>query len=137
MRKVFWDTMLLIYILEGNTSWQKRVIEILAASKARQDRLFTSCLALGEVMAGAAGRHNHAIREALNEMGFQFLIFDEAAVQPFGQLRSMHKVPVADSIHLACAAAEGMDLFLTGDKALTKLYVPGIKFISDFNNPIL
>jgi hypothetical protein len=30
-----------------------------------------------------------------------------------------------------------MDLFLTSDKQLTKLNVPGIQFIADFNNPVL
>jgi hypothetical protein len=38
---------------------------------------------------------------------------------------------------LACAASAGIDLFLTGDKQLVKLDIPGIQFIADFNTPIL
>jgi hypothetical protein len=38
---------------------------------------------------------------------------------------------------LACAASVGIDLFLTGDKQLMRLDVPGIQFIADFNSPIL
>jgi hypothetical protein len=38
---------------------------------------------------------------------------------------------------LACAASAGVDLYLTGDKQLVKLDVPGIQFIADFNAPIL
>jgi predicted nucleic acid-binding protein len=44
---------------------------------------------------------------------------------------------IADAIHLACAASAGIDLFLTGDKQLTKLDIPGIQFIAEFNTPIL
>jgi predicted nucleic acid-binding protein len=65
------------------------------------------------------------------------LPFDEGAVAPFSRLRSVEKVKVADSIHLACAASAGIDLFLTGDQQLLKLDVPGIQFIADFNNPVL
>jgi hypothetical protein len=52
-------------------------------------------------------------------------------------LRGVHKTKVADSINLACAASAGMDLFLTGDKGLVKLIVPGIQFVAHFENPIL
>ncbi len=31
----------------------------------------------------------------------------------------------------------GIDLFLTGDKRLTRLNVPGIQFIADFESSIL
>jgi predicted nucleic acid-binding protein len=44
---------------------------------------------------------------------------------------------IADSIHLACAASAGVDLYLTGDTQLFKLDVAGIQFIADFNSPIL
>jgi uncharacterized protein len=40
-------------------------------------------------------------------------------------------------MHLACAASAGIDLFLTSDKQLLKLDVPGIQFIADFTTPIL
>ena len=63
--------------------------------------------------------------------------FASGAVEPFSQLRSKHKLKVADCIHLACAASAGIDLFLTGDKQLLKLDVPGIQFVADFSTPIL
>jgi hypothetical protein len=40
-------------------------------------------------------------------------------------------------MNLACAASARVDLFLTGDKQLMKLNVPGIQFIADFENPII
>jgi predicted nucleic acid-binding protein len=62
---------------------------------------------------------------------------DAGAVGTFAFLRSSSKLKIADSIHLACAASAGIDLFLTGDKQLAKLDVPGIQFIAEFNNPVL
>jgi len=65
------------------------------------------------------------------------LPFDKGAVEPFGRLRGEQKLKIADAIHLACAASAGIDLFLTGDKQLLKIDVPGIQFIADFNSTIL
>jgi len=141
MSRVFWDTMLFIYLLEGKPQFSTRVQELLARSRKRGDQLFTSYLALGEVMAGASKSTNlpseRILRETLREMGFIYLPFDEGAVGPFAHLRSNEAMKIADSIHLACAASAGIDLFLTGDKQLAKLDVPGIQFIADFNNPVL
>ncbi len=58
------------------------------------------------------------MRETIAEMGFSYLPFDEGAVAPFVTLRAKQKLKIADSIHLACAASAGIDLFLTGDKQL-------------------
>lgn len=141
MSRIFWDSMITIYLLEGHPVFAKRAQELLERSLRRNDALFTSCLALGEIMAGAEKaldpRRAQGVQQTLREMGFRFLPFDEGAAAPFGYLRWKEKLKVADSIHLACAASAGIDLFLTGDKQLLKIDVPGIQFIADFNMPIL
>ena len=140
MSRIFWDTMLLIYLLEGNPAYRPRSEELLARSRRRGDALFTSCLALGEISAGTeklSSQKPGFVRNALNEMGFSFLPFDLNSVTAFSLLRGRLKVKIADSIHLACAASAGIDLFLTGDKQLVRLDVPGIQFIADFNSAIL
>jgi predicted nucleic acid-binding protein len=141
MSRIFWDAMLIIYLLESNATYKPRVEALLARSRRRSDVLFTSYLALGEVLAGANKspdpRKTRTVQETLKEMGFSYLPFDHGAVAPFSRLRARTKVKIADSIHLACAASAGIDLFLTGDKDLMKLDVPGIRFIADFNSPIL
>jgi predicted nucleic acid-binding protein len=133
--------MLFIYLLEGNEIRRRRVEHLFAKSQDRGDSLFTSYLALGEVLAGALrpGDSGKAlvIREVMDEMGFTPLPFNAGAVEPFAKLRGRHKVGIADAVHLACAASAGMDLFLTGDGDLQKLYVPGIQFIADYDNPLL
>jgi predicted nucleic acid-binding protein len=141
MSRIYWDTMLFVYLLEDNQAYSTRVQGLLARAHRRRDSLYTSYLALGEIMAGMEKSKNRkaagSVREALAEMGFSFLPFDGEAVSPFSQLRSRENVKAPDAIHLACAASAGIDLFLTGDKQLTRLDVPGIQFIADFNSPIL
>lgn len=141
MSRIYWDTMLFIYLLEGHPAFSLRTQQLLDRAYRRGDSLYTGYLALGEVMAGAANSPDiqkaSTLRKTIEEMGFRFLPFDAGAVTPFAMLRAKQKLRVADSIHLACAASAGIDLFLTGDKQLAKLDVPGIQFIADFNNPVL
>lgn len=141
MSRIFWDSMIAIYLLEDHPLFAPRVRELFQRSLKRRDSLFTSYLALGEILAGtdkAPHRHKrHTVEQVLREMGFTYLPFDKGAVAPFSSLRAKEKSKVADSIHLACAASAGIDLFLTGDKQLTRLDVPGIQFIVDFNSHIL
>lgn len=141
MSRIFWDTMLLIYLLEGNPAYRPRAEALLTRSRRRGDALFTSCLAAGEVMAGVERFDEPlkaaAVRETLEEIGFRFLPFDADAMRPFSLLRGREKLKVADAVHLACAASAGIDLYLTGDTQLFRLDVPGIQFIADFNATIL
>jgi predicted nucleic acid-binding protein len=141
MRRICWDSNLLIYLLDDFPGYGSRVEELLEQSYEREDQLLLSLVGLGEVMAGAgkstvrttAGEMRHTV----DQMGFSYLPFAANAVDTFAHLRSVDRVKTADAIHLASAAAAGVDLFLTNDKHLLKLYVPGIHFIADFNTPLL
>jgi predicted nucleic acid-binding protein len=141
LSRVFWDTMIFIYLTEDNPKYFERCRYLLERSYERGDSLFTSHLVLGEVLAGAEKspdpKKSSAIRQIAAEMGFSALPFDEGAVTTFGHLRAGERLKIADSINLACAASAGMDLFLTNDKRLPKLHVPGIQFVVSFEAPIL
>jgi len=141
MSRIFWDSMLFIYLLEEHPTYSLRAQFLLQRSYERGDSLHTSYLALGEIMAGTAKSSDPAkstiIRTALDEMGFSYLPFGERSVAPFSQLRAQSRLKIADSIHLACAAAAGIDLFLTGDRQLIGMHIPGIQFIADFDTPVL
>jgi predicted nucleic acid-binding protein len=132
--------MLLIYVLEGNPAYRRRVEQLLARSRRRGDALFTSYLAAGELAAGTekiSPQKATTVLKVLEEMGFSFLPFDRGSVAPFSRLRAGKKVTSADAIHLASAASAGIDLFLTGDRNLIELDVPGVQFIADFTASIL
>lgn len=132
MSRVYWDTMLFIYLLEGNKQYASRVEAIYDRMRLRGDSLCTSYLSLGEILAGAhkVPEKSRIIRQAFAAMDIQWLPFDAGAVDTFASLRAVQKLATADSIHLACAASRGIDLFLTADRQLTKQIVPGIQFIS-------
>ncbi|MCU1321361.1 MAG: PilT protein domain protein [Acidobacteriaceae bacterium] len=134
MTRIFWDTMLFIYLLQDHPEFGKRVRHLRVRSLERGDEICTSALALGEVLAGVLRDKTEAdaalVRETILKSGVKILPFDDATSISFGRIRATCRTSAADSIHLACAATAGVDLFLTGDKALMKLNIPGIKFIA-------
>jgi uncharacterized protein len=136
--KVFWDTMLFVYLLEGHSKFAPVVQSLLARSYSRGDMLLTSYLSLGEVLAGmsAGSPAAQTLLTTVGEMGFTFVEFNRGAVDPFQFLRRDVGLRAPDAMHLACAASANADLFLTGDKELVrkKVRVPGIHFIADFEN---
>jgi predicted nucleic acid-binding protein len=141
MSRVYWDSMLFIYLLEDHATYAPRAQHLLQRAYERGDWLCTSYLGLGEVLAGTVRSPDTSkaatIQSTLDAMGFSYLPFDERAVMPFSKLRGEGKLKIADSIHLACAAAAGVDMFLTGDRQLVGLHVPGIQFVADFETPLL
>jgi predicted nucleic acid-binding protein len=141
MSRVYWDSMMFIYLSEGHPKFGPRVMSLLASHRQREDRLFTSHVTVGEVLAGVYKRQPEKAEETKqmfeNEMILTLLPFDGACTETFARLRATTNVNSADAMHLATAAAVGMDLFLTGDRGLQKLRVPGIHFIADLNTEIL
>jgi len=64
------------------------------------------------------------------------LPFTEDTAHRYGQIRGANRVAPADAIHLASAASAGADLFLTNDRRLRGLVVPGIRFIAGMDSDI-
>jgi uncharacterized protein len=132
--RIYWDSMLFIYWMEDHPSYAPRVDFIFQAMLDRDDNLCASFLSLGEVLAGALRRDRqpNAIRtEQFFDSGLvEMLPFNRKAAGEFARLRASTGVSPADAIHLACAAASGVDLFLTHDRNLHKLRIPGIQFIA-------
>lgn len=134
MSRVYWDSMLFIYWLERHPTYAPRVDFIFQAMLERGDTLCASYLSLGEVLTGPL-KHDRSQLAAEIEQFFdsglvEFLPFDRGAAQRFSSLRAAMKMTPADAIHLACAAASGIDLFLTHDTDLHKLRIQGIQFIA-------
>jgi uncharacterized protein len=140
--RVYWDTMLFIYWLEGNPQFGKRVNAIWSRMQERNDQLITGTLALGEVFAGAYRRgvnreRIQAVKAAMEDVVSEVIPFTAEAADVFGQIKGSLNIPSADAIHLACAATAGTDLFLTNDKNLVGKVVPGIQFIAGLDSNIL
>jgi uncharacterized protein len=140
--RIYWDTMLFIYWLEGNSQFGKRVDAIWSRMQERDDQLITGALALGEVLAGAYKRGTskervEEVRSALESAVSVVIPFTAETADLFGQIKGSLKIPSADAIHLACAATAGTDLFLTSDKTLIGRVIPGIQFIAGLDSNII
>jgi predicted nucleic acid-binding protein len=139
--RIYWDTMLFIYWLEGNPDFGKRVNAIWSRMQERNDQLITGALALGEVLAGAYKRgadreRIQAVRAAFETAVSEVIPFSAEAADLFGRIKGSLKIPSADAIHLACAASASADLFLTNDKNLVGKFVPGIQFIASLDTQL-
>jgi len=130
--RIFWDTNQYVYLFEGlpqfaipTKALRERMIE-------RKDELITSTMTLAEVQVKALRQGNislaHSFRDAIRNSS-RVVAFDEAAADIYALLRGNPAIKPADAIQLACAAAVGVELFITNDTDLQRLTVPGIHFI--------
>ena len=137
MSRVYWDTMVFVYWLENHPHYAPRAEHIFRSMQSRGDRLCASYLSMGEVLAGPLKRGQVQMAATIKQFfdsGLpEILPFDRNSSLEFARLRATANVSPADAIHLACAAASGVDLFLTHDADLHKLRVPGIQFIAGLN----
>lgn len=140
MSRIFWDTMLFVYLLEEDERHSARVAEILSRMHARGDQLCTSAFAFGEILVGPYKTGDTVgsakVTEFFQSPFMQVLPFDGNTALHYTNIRSRIRVSPADAIHLACAASAGTDLFLTNDSSLLGQTVPGIQFIAGLNTDL-
>jgi len=132
MSRVFWDTNLFIYLLEGHGALGKRVVELRRAMLARGDQLLTSALTLGEVLVKPIEKGDQQLAEKYEqaiEAASLVIPFETKAARIYAGLRADRSLRAPDAIQLSCAAAAGVDLFITNDTRLQGKQVAGIQFI--------
>lgn len=98
----------------------------------RGDQLLTSTFTLGEVLVKPLERQDDELRRKYAEVltATSLLIpFDARAAGLYAALRSDRSLRPPDAIRLACAAAAGVDLFITNDSRLHSKHAPGVQFI--------
>ena len=134
MSRIYWDTMLFVYWLEDHPEHAGRVEEVYARMVKRGDTLCTSVFTLGELLTGAykkgAVESVTRFRELLRPPQVELLPFTVETADRYARIRGRHRVPPADAIHLASAANAKVNLFLTNDRRLRGLLIPGIDFIA-------
>jgi len=132
MSRVFWDTNLFIYLFEGTGATGRTVRDLRAAMLERGDQLFTSTLTLGEILVKPLEKGEAELarkyEEALTATS-SMLPLDVKAARIYARLRLDRSLRPPDAIQLACAAAAGVDLFITNDARLHAKHVEGIQFI--------
>jgi predicted nucleic acid-binding protein len=141
MSRVYWDSMLFIYLIEGNPEFAPRVKAIHEEMVRRGDTLCTSVFTLGEVLTGPRKVGAQTIvdqvrRFFLKSGRVDLLPFTAETSDRYSVIRACTTAKSADAIHLACAAESGVELFVTHDKALQKLTIPGIHFITGLDTSL-
>lgn len=140
MSRIFWDSMLFVYLLEEDERYASRVAEILSRIHTRRDDLCTSALAFAEILVGPYKKGDTLgsakVTEFFQSPFVRVLPFDGKTALHYANIRARIRVSPADAIHLACAASAGTDLFLTNDSSLLGKTVPGIQFIAGLNTDL-
>ncbi|HWE86930.1 MAG TPA: type II toxin-antitoxin system VapC family toxin [Terracidiphilus sp.] len=133
MSKIYWDSMIFIYLLEEHPQFAQKVERMQKQIESRGHRLVTSVFTVGEVLAGPrrldAVRAVSAIKSYFQSGRVELLPFDFETADRYSVLRSSFNLKQADAIHLATAAVAGVDAFVTNDHDLLKLQIPGISFM--------
>ncbi len=141
MTRVYWDSMLFIYRLEGNPVFGPKVLRILNEMARRGDALCTSVFSIGEILTGPRRRGSvsgvDAVKKYFLSGAVEILPFNEATADRYSAIRAAARVSQADGIQLASAAEVGTDIFFTNDAALRKLSIPGIKFFADLDGKMI
>jgi len=139
--RVYWDSMLFIYMLEANPVFGPKVRRILNQIISRGQTLSTSVFTIGEILTGPRRRGSisgaDAVKKYLLSGALEILPFNEAAADRYSVIRGATRVSQADAIHLASAAEAGVDVFFTNDGDLRKLSIPGIKLFADLDGKVI
>jgi uncharacterized protein len=139
--RIYWDSMLFIYMLEGNPVFGPKVRKILSQIVSRGDTLSTSVFSIGEILTGLQRRGSvsgvNAVKKYFSSGAVEVLPFAENTSERYSIIRGTNRVSQADGIHLACAAEAGVDIFFTNDGDLRKLSIPGIKFFADLDGRVI
>ena len=139
MSRVFWDTNLFVYLMEGHGR-ANQVAALRQRMMERDDELLTSALTLGEVLVKPMEAGDQELRqryEIVITAGAVVLPFDARAAPRFAEIRRDRSIRAPDAIQLACASTAGVDLFITNDDRLSRKRVRGIHFIQPLDNAML
>ena len=133
MSRIFWDTNIFIYLMEGSGANHTLAQTLLNRMLVRRDELITSAMTLGELLVKPleANRPDLAQRyEALlGSRGVIVVNFDRNAARIYARLRLDRNIRPPDAIQLSCAAVAATNLFVTNDARLSNKTVSGIDFI--------
>jgi len=132
MSRIFWDSNLFIYFLEGSGERAAATKRLRNSMLERGDQMLTSTLTLGEILVKPLQNGDTLLcqkyEQALSTIAM-VVPFDLKAARRYAAIRSSTSVKAPDAIQLACAGEAGVDLFVMNDRRLQGKRVGGIQFI--------
>jgi predicted nucleic acid-binding protein len=136
--RIYLDTMVWIYALEGNASFGPAAQDTLRAIRSNQHTLLTSHFLLAELLVAPVKKGDAftvaQYRRMLTAASVEVIPFTADVAVHFAKLRAQFRTKAADSIHLALAASVSTDMFITGDTDLNEVRLDGIKLVVGLND---
>jgi predicted nucleic acid-binding protein len=130
MSRVYWDTMLFAYILEGNNDFGEQTREAYEALTRNGDTICTSVFTAGEVLVKPHAVHDiaayNAIRSFMRGGEVELLPFTLDTAEQYSLVRSQTRLKAADAIHMATAIRGRVDLFMTNDAEIRRQRFSGL-----------
>ncbi len=136
--RVYLDTNIIIYAVEGLPHYAAKVQPLLDAMDAGEVFAVSSELTLAEVLIEPLKAQNTAIQQTYRSFLTSTAVFEvvpvsRAILEEAAQWRATTKLKLPDAIHLATSLRNGCDSFLTNDDVFRSLGLPQIKMLSDVN----
>ncbi len=141
LMRLYLDTMVWIYALEGHPEFGARAQDLMARIRNGRHITVTSSFLLAETLVLPVRKSDFFLvgkfkRALLGSRSVEEVFFNNTTAMHFATLRAAHRVKQPDAIHLALAATAGADAFITTDDRLNKLSVSGIGLIGDLNTTL-
>ena len=140
MSRIYWDTMLFVYLIEDNAVFGSKVRHIYERMQKRGDTLSTSTLTYGEALTGPLKGGDSQLADQMRQLfhgdEVELLPFLRSTAELYASIRAKGTASAPDAIHLATAAENHTDVFLTNDKRLHHLAISGIQFIAGLDGTI-
>jgi predicted nucleic acid-binding protein len=140
MRRVYWDTMVFAYLLEGNPVFGPQTRLAYESALNYGDRLCTSVFTLGELLVLPRKKNDSTaiteIEQFFRGGEVEMLPFTWDTAEQYSKIRADIRVKAADAIHLASAVENGAALFVTNDQEVLRQRIPGLPFVVGLDGKI-
>jgi len=140
MSLVYWDTNLFIYLIQEHPHYYPLLDRLIIRLAERGDEICTSIFTRGEILVGPIKNRETSIQQTIKDYlrppFVEMLPFTLETADHYARICADNKIMPADAIHLATAAAAGVDVFLTNDRSLHRMIVPGIQFVTGIDTDI-
>ena len=135
-QRVYIDTNIVIYAIEGLANYAAQIQPLLEAMKAAEVFVVTSELTLAETLVGPIKTNNLRIQQTYRSFLVTTVILEVVPVsrrilEDAAQLRATSKLKLPDAIHLATALQYQCDSFLTNDVVFKSLNLPQVRMLAD------
>ena len=137
-QRIYIDTNIVIYAIEGLANYAAQVQPLLDAMDAAEIFVVTSELTLAETLVGPIKAQNLIIQQTYHSFLTTTDILEVVPVSrrilgEAARLRATSKLKLPDAIHLATALQYQCDSFLTNDIAFKSLNLPQVKMLVDID----